>query len=104
MDEPYRFDCGDGWYPILDWAFRKISKVIEGTGFYILIEQVKNKFDLIRIYWSLWTGPTIGESQRVSFGSPAWEVSKEIRKEVSQIIKKAEGLSALFPEEITYLD
>ena len=47
----FGFECGDGWYNLLDSAFRKIYKIIP-LGIEIKVEQIKEKFGTLRFYYT----------------------------------------------------
>lgn len=43
--------CGDGWYKILDEMCKEITDLLEGTKWYFVAEQVKEKFGGLRFYY-----------------------------------------------------
>lgn len=44
------FECGDGWYPILDELCSKVQEECDLTGEQIKATQVKEKFGTLRFY------------------------------------------------------
>lgn len=46
----FGFECGDGWYYIIDKALEKIQKISNDVGLEVTIAQVKQKFNMLRIY------------------------------------------------------
>ena len=56
-DNPYAFprwgfECGLGWYFILDKAFEQYRVIYEASGIYPIIDQIKEKFGTMRFYAS----------------------------------------------------
>jgi hypothetical protein len=44
------FECGDGWYDIIDYLCEKLQEVSDRTGHQIVASQVKEKFGTLRFY------------------------------------------------------
>lgn len=44
------FECGDGWYAILDDLCSKIQEVCDRKGYQVVASQVKEKFGTLRFY------------------------------------------------------
>jgi len=49
----FGFECGEGWFPILDLAFHEMNKLELPKGFEII--QVKEKYGTLRIYVNNYT-------------------------------------------------
>jgi len=48
---PFRFDCDDGWYPLLEELSEKIQKVIEEYKIETFtVSQIKEKYGSLRYY------------------------------------------------------
>jgi hypothetical protein len=44
------FQCGDGWYDIIDYLCEKLQELSDRTGEQVVASQVKEKFGTLRFY------------------------------------------------------
>lgn len=52
------FECGDGWYRLIDDALGQIQQVMEQTGLGVTVAQIKSKFGGLRLYVDFEPGPS----------------------------------------------
>ena len=50
IPENFHFECGDGWFLILNAAFREIMKIKSHLRTYPRVAQIKEKFGTMRFY------------------------------------------------------
>ena len=48
----FGFMCGDGWFGIIDKACAEIARELEHTFAYFHVDQIKEKFGSLRVYYS----------------------------------------------------
>jgi hypothetical protein len=53
FDKEISIECNNGWYKILDELLGKIKLIIIHSGLTIYINQVKEKFGTLRVYFSI---------------------------------------------------
>jgi hypothetical protein len=51
------FDCGDGWYALLDDTLNSIEKIVKKVNLDIKLAQVKSKFGKLTIHIDISEGP-----------------------------------------------
>lgn len=47
------FDCGDGWYDLLDELLAKLDYLSNVSGVQVVADQIKEKFGTLRFYYSI---------------------------------------------------
>lgn len=75
------FEHGDGWFYIVEEMLREMQKVVDETGVHVVIEQIKTKFDELRVY------------EDYEQGQKGAKIQQGITQ-IREIIHKAEMLSA----------
>jgi len=72
---PFGFECGDGWYKIIDELCETLCRLIDGTDIEIIATQVKEKFGGLRFYYY------------------TEDATNEMSKKIMDIVDHAEDLS-----------
>lgn len=74
----FGFECGDGWYDLLNDLCANIQKLMDGYEFEVVADQVKEKFGALRFYYHF---------------EGYHGVPEEVLKAVEKLIDLAEHLS-----------
>lgn len=86
------FECGLGWYFIIDKALTQYKAVYEATGSYPIIDQIKEKFGTMRFYVGITPATKVDDS---SWGDVGFMISDNAERKSATTCEVCGGNGSL---------